>query len=138
MACQTVPVGAERFDPYEEAVPETEDVFVPIESKRTLDPKWLKPSDEPYEVGVGDYLEIEITGIFGSRGQTFVMPDGRIYYDLAGGVKVDGLTISEISDRLTEALSRDYASPNVNVTPNEVRSRRVWLLGRLSKSGLYL
>lgn len=114
-----------------------EEAFASVESERDLDPAWLSPSREPYLVGVGDWLEIEITGISGSRNETFVMPDGKIYYDLAGGVDVEGLTVAEIGTRLREALSRDYSSPNVNVTLREVRSQRAWLLGRLNKPGLY-
>ncbi|MEO0509171.1 MAG: polysaccharide biosynthesis/export family protein [Verrucomicrobiota bacterium] len=114
-----------------------EEAFELLQPERELDPKWLEPSLKAYRVGVGDWLEIEITGIGGSRSETFVMPDGRVYYDLAGGVRVDGLTIAEISDRLKDALSKDYSSPSVNVTLREVKSRRAWLLGRLNKPGLY-
>lgn len=129
--------GRETFDPREDVVEVPYDALAWEEPEREFDPAWLEPSREPYKVGVGDWLEIEITGIGGSRSETFVMPDGRVYYDLAGGVKVDGLTIREIGKHLEEALSRDYSSPSVNVTLMEVRSRRAWLLGRLNKPGLY-
>ena len=129
---------AERFDPRAKAGAPVEVAAVEEQSfRRELDAGWLKPSDESYRVGVGDYLEIEITGIAGSRAETFVTPDGKVYYDLAGGVEVDGLTVTALSERLEEALSRDYSDPQVNVTLREVRSRRAWLLGRLNKPGLY-
>ncbi|WPJ96824.1 SLBB domain-containing protein [Coraliomargarita algicola] len=114
-----------------------EEIFKSMEQKRQLTPAELQPNLAPYKIGVGDWLEIEITGIGGSRSRTFVMPDGRIYYDLAGGIKADGLTVAELSEKLEEALRRDYTSPSVNVTLREVRSRRAWLLGRLNKPGLY-
>jgi len=128
----------EFFDPRQK----TDDLldkeaFEELETKRELDPSWLIPSKEPYQIGVGDWLEIEITGISGSRSVTFVMPDGQVYYDLAGGVKASGLTVSELSQHLEEALKRDYSSPSVNVTLQEVRSRRAWVLGRVNKPGLY-
>jgi protein involved in polysaccharide export with SLBB domain len=97
----------------------------------------LRPSTAAYQLGVGDWVEIEITGIAGSRSETFVMPDGKVYYDLAGGVEADGLTIRELGDRLAKALRHDYSSPSVNVTLREVKSRRAWMLGRLNKPGLY-
>lgn len=137
--CQNTRNGErELFDPRDpQASMLEEEAFAQLQPQRELNPDWLKPSDKPYRVGVGDWLEIEITGIGGSRSETFVMPDGKIYYDLAGGVHVDGMTILEIGEVLREALSRDYSSPSVNVTLKEVSSRRAWLMGRLNKPGLY-
>lgn len=138
LGCQNNQSSPERFyprDPKEFQANAAALEFV--EPERTLDASLLVPSDANYRVGVGDWLEIEITGIAGSRAETFVMPDGRIYYDLAGGVKVDGLTIEEVSSRLQESLKRDYSDPSINVTLREVRSRRAWLLGRVYKPGLY-
>ena len=136
--CQNNQPSPERFYPRNPKEFQTKvEALDFIEPERTLDASQLMPSDDDYRVGVGDWLEIEITGIAGSRAETFVMPDGRIYYDLAGGVKVDGLTIEEVGSRLQESLMRDYSSPNINVTLREVRSRRAWLLGRVYKPGLY-
>jgi len=136
--------GCRNLSPHEEFDPREEDssllheeAFETLEMPREFDPAWLEPRTDPYKIGVGDWLEIEITGIAGSRSETFVMPDGRVYYDLAGGVKADGLTIAEFGKDLEAALMRDYSSPHVNVTLREVRSRRAWLLGRVNKPGLY-
>jgi protein involved in polysaccharide export with SLBB domain len=111
--------------------------FTRLEVPVELDPEWLKPNREPYRLGIGDVVEIEVTGVPGTRTETFIMPDGRLYFDLAGGVKADGLTIEALSMALREALKHDYANPQVNVTLREVRSRRVWVLGRVNKPGLY-
>lgn len=136
-ACQHAVTRA-QFDPLNDISSGTGSAdFESIEAVRTLNPELLKPSKAPYQLGVGDRIEIEISGISGSRSETFIMPDGRVYYDLAGGVKADGLTIKNLSDRLEVALSRDYTSPQVNVTLREVRSRRVWLMGRVNSPGLY-
>ncbi len=137
--CQHQPVGRQQhFDPRVSAADTAgETGFETLTPPRSFDPAWLLPSREAYRVGVGDRLEIEITGVGGSRSETFVMPDGRIYYDLAGGVRVDGLTVVEIGQRLQQALSRDYSSPSVSVTLREVLSRRAWILGRVNKPGLY-
>lgn len=136
--CRHSTVEPERFDPRAEQAAFNEFAeFEDIDTTRELDPALLQPSKEPYQLGVGDWIEIEITGIAGTRSETFIMPDGRVYYDLAGAVEADGLTIAELGERLEIALSRDYSSPEVNVTLREVNSRRAWLLGRLFKPGLY-
>lgn len=128
-----------RFDAHEEdiALLEEQD-FETIDAEgNSFDPNWLKPNPNAYRLGVGDQVQIEILGIGGSLATTFIMPDGNVYYDLAGGVRADGLTVFELGERLTEVLKRDYASPKVNVTLQEVRSRRAWVLGRVGRPGLY-
>lgn len=111
--------------------------FEPLGPRVPLDPAMLERPTAPYRLGVGDEVEIEIAELGGSRAITFVMPDGRVYFDLAGGVPAEGLTIPELRARLEEALARDYAGPQVRLSLREVRSRRVWVLGRVSAPGLY-
>ena len=111
--------------------------FTNVKVKRTLDPKLLKPPTEPYLLGPGDILEIEIAEVPGTLARTFVMPDGMVYYNLAGGVRAEGLTQTEFAKQLSDSLKRDYTNPLVNVSLVEVRSRRYWILGRVFKPGLY-
>ena len=97
----------------------------------------LEAPSASYILGPGDILEIEISEVPGTLARTFVMPDGQVYYNLAGGVRAEGLTQKEFSSKLTKALRRDYSNPLVNVSLVEVRSRRFWILGRVFKPGLY-
>jgi len=129
---------ADRFDALSPSPAERGGViFDPLDLENTLDESLLKPSTEPYILGVGDVVEIEIAGIPGTRTETFILPDGRLYYNLAGGVEADGLTIIELADRLKKRLEADYSSPEVNINLVEVNSRRFWILGRVFKPGLY-
>ncbi len=111
--------------------------FSNVETKRPLDRKLLVPPTDPYILGPGDIVEIEIAEIPGTLARTFVMPDGMIYYNLAGGIRAEGLTQPEFGKKLTEALKRDYTNPLVNVSLVEVRSRRYWILGRVFKPGIF-
>jgi len=111
--------------------------FTNVSIKRPLDHKLLVAPSEPYILGPGDVLEIEIAEVRGTLARTFVMPDGMVYYNLAGGVRAEGLTPADFSKKLTEALKRDYANPLVNVSLVEVRSRRYWILGRVFKPGIF-
>jgi polysaccharide export outer membrane protein len=111
--------------------------FTNVKVKRTVDPKLLLPPDEPYLLGPSDVLEIEIAEVTGTLARTFVMPDGMVYYNLAGSVRAEGLTQAQFAEKLREALKKDYTNPVVNVSLVEVRSRRFWILGRVFKPGLY-
>lgn len=126
------------FDPIQEDIAYLSDRnFESIDPDLKLKDEWLKPNPKPFILGVGDRVEIEILGIGGTRADTFVMPDGRVYFDLAGGVKAEGMTLDQLTGALTDALKGDYTAPMVNVTLVEVFSRRAWVLGRVSKPGLY-
>lgn len=102
-----------------------------------LKPEWLRPGTAPFTLGPGDRLEIEILGNLNSRAVTAVGPDGKIYYYLLPGINVWGLTLAETRDLLQKELGKYLTEPQLTVTLREVSSKHVWLLGRLSKPGLY-
>ena len=111
--------------------------FTNVSLKRKLDPKLLQAPTEPDILGPGDVMEIEIAEVKGTLARTFVMPDGMAYYNLAGGVRAEGLTQADFAKQLSAALKQDYANPMVNVSLVEVRSRRYWMLGRVFKPGIF-
>ena len=134
--CASHQVLEDDFDPCAPILQGGPD-FTALETDIPLDPELLKPPTEPYRLGVGDIVEIEIAEIEGSRAETFVLLDGKLYYDLAGGVNVEGLTLPEARKALTEGFKKDYTAPVVNLTLREVNSRRVWFFGRIFKPGFY-
>ena len=97
----------------------------------------LRPSPEPYRIGPGDVLSIEIAGLPETRATTFVAPDGMVYFDLAGGVKAEGMTLPELSARLETLLANDYRAPRVSITLSEAKSKRFWVLGNVNAPGIY-
>jgi polysaccharide biosynthesis/export protein len=111
--------------------------FREVTPTATLDPALLAPPKEPYLLGSGDILRIELAGLPNSLATTFVTPDGMVYYDLAGGLKAEGLTIPELSKELRTKLTPYYRNPAVSVTLTEVKSKRYWLLGNVAEPGIY-
>jgi protein involved in polysaccharide export with SLBB domain len=136
-ACQHIPDPT--FDPRQPGTerPIREARLTTVHRSSRIDPDWLKPPEDAYQLGPGDLLEIEIAEIEGTLARTFVMPDGLVHYNLAGGVPAEGSTIPEFTRALTAALSKDYAQPLVNVSLVEVRSRRYWILGRVFNPGIF-
>lgn len=125
-----------RFDPDDPSTfPEAE--FQQVDQEKTLDPALLEPGREPFRLGVGDTLQLEVSGHQESIDRAIVMPDGMLYYNLAGGVKAEGLTLPELQERLQAGLSDYYRKPVVSATLLEVNSRRVWVLGNVAEPGLY-
>jgi len=111
--------------------------FSNVKIKRSLDSKLLLAPNETYILGPGDILTIEIAEVPNTLATTFVMPDGMVYYNLADGVRAEGLSQADFAKQLTAALKRDYANPLVNVSLVEVRSRRYWMLGQVTSPGIY-
>ncbi len=127
-----------RFDPHP-TTPPTNNVSVTFTNPLppALKPEWLAPSSQPFTLGPGDKVELEILGRTGTRAATFVCPDGKIYFDLLPGMDVWGLTLAEAKQRLESGLSEYYVRPQVAVSLVQVESKRVWVLGRLNKSGIF-
>ena len=105
--------------------------------KEPLDSHLLRPSQEPFTVGPGDAIEIEIIGTPASRALTTVGLDGKIYFHLLPGLDVWGLTLDQTRDVLEKELGKFLSQPQVFVSLRTVGSRYVWLLGRLNRPGIY-
>lgn len=108
------------------------------ESRGTVDATWLKPPSAEFTLGPGDRLAIDVVGQEGSRVDTVVGPDGKIYYEMLAGLDVWGKTLAQTRAALESALQTYYkGDPRVNLTLLEVGSKNVWVLGRLGTPGVY-
>jgi len=103
----------------------------------TLSPELLLPPTEEFQLGPGDHVEIELLGVNEPATETLVGPDGRVYFHLLPGVNVAGLTLTEACTQLETQLKQYVRHPGVAITVREVKSRRIWVLGRLTRPGLY-
>ncbi len=135
--CQTT---GPTFDPAAHATtppaPAALESFTTVSAAK-IKPEWLEPSPEPFRLGPGDKLELEVLGRSGTRAKTFICPDGRLYFDLLPGIDVWGLTLAEATARMEKELATFYTRPQLSLSLVSVESKRVWVLGRLNKSGIY-
>ena len=111
--------------------------FTQTKRQEPIHPEWLKPSPKAYALGPGDKLEIEIIGETGTRTDTFVTPDSKVYFDLLPGIDVKGKTTAQLREEMEKNLVRYYKQPQVSLTLREVSSQRVWVLGRVNAPGIY-
>lgn len=99
--------------------------------------EWLKPSGQAYRIGPGDELLVELIGVSNSTASTFVTPDGKLYYENLCGVRVRGLTLSELKDLLDKELAKWYNTPQVSVSLTQAKSQRFMITGRVTTPGVY-
>jgi polysaccharide biosynthesis/export protein len=111
--------------------------FERIEATAQATPDLLLPPTEPFRIGVGDLIEIEVLELGGTRRVVRVMPDGLIYYDLLRGFRAEGLTMEELKVGLEKELTAHYRSPQVGLILRGVNSKKVWVMGRVNTPGLY-
>lgn len=102
-----------------------------------LDPEWLRPATDFFTLGPGDQLEAEILGTPTSRQTLTVGPDGRVYFSLLPGLDVWGLTLTQTKSLLEKELSNYFSAVSVSLTLRTVTSKQVWILGRLTRPGIY-
>jgi polysaccharide export outer membrane protein len=109
-----------------------------VQLTNALTAELLRPATEPFTLGPGDGLEIEVLGDPTSRTLTTVGPDGRVYFHLLPGVDVWGKTLSEARAQIEKGLSEYMREqPQVSISLRGVGSRRVWVLGRFQGPGVY-
>lgn len=130
------------------------------EGKRLLDSA-MKP--QPYRIGVYDNLHIIVwghpelstvaTAPIVSGGATngtsssnsmntpltssaiIVQVDGKIFFPYAGNVYVEGLTVSEVQEKIAHRLSEYVRNPQITVQVAKFRNRNVFVLGEVKDPG---
>jgi polysaccharide export outer membrane protein len=137
-ACQTQLPGPRRFNP---AIPPSALSTNNIDMTgitNTVDATLLQPPSQPFTLGPGDKIEVEILNDLSSRALLTVTPDGKIYFNMLQGVDVWGLTLAQTQELLQKELQRyNRGKIEVGITLRAVESKKVWLLGRVTAPGVY-
>lgn len=96
------------------------------------------PATSTYRLGAGDVLRVEVFDDPSLSGEFTVTPEGQIVFPLLGPVPAAGSSTTELKNRLTEDLGRDYLyDPNLSVTIAQYRSQKVRVLGNVRQPGVY-
>ncbi|MEO7993450.1 MAG: polysaccharide biosynthesis/export family protein [bacterium] len=98
-----------------------------------------KPIDEDYIVGVGDLIQVDLGNIPGDRLSLVISPQGDITIPVAGKIKLAGLTVDGIADRLTEALTPYYRNFHITaiVLGARIQKQEVQVTGMVVAPGTY-
>jgi polysaccharide export outer membrane protein len=93
------------------------------------------PAD--YVIGPDDVLSIVFWRENDLSADVVVRPDGRISIPVINDVVAMGLTPEQLRLAITAAADRYIEEPNVSVVVKEIKSRRVFIMGQVSKAGPY-
>lgn len=101
------------------------------------------PSND-YIMTPGDQLQIYVLGhpdISSTRANSdssyTVRPDGKLNFPLVGEIDINGLTVYEFTNLLTKELSEYIINPKITVNVAKLGTTRVFVMGEVSKQGMY-
>lgn len=96
------------------------------------------PDEGFYLVGPPDILSISVwKDELLSRDAT-VRPDGRISFPLIGDVVAEGRHVAQIAQEINERLTKFVSDPRVTVGVTEVKSYRIFVIGKVARPGEFL
>jgi len=100
----------------------------------------LQAADETardnYRLGTGDNIRIHVFQEEDLSLETRISDTGSISYPLLGIIRVSGLTIAQLEDRISKGLKGDYLiNPRVNVSIADYRE--FFVNGEVKKPGAY-
>ena len=92
---------------------------------------------DSYILGPGDGLEIELLDLPELSGQFSIGPDGTIYLPRLRALYVEGLTIEELREFLTQQFKAYVRDPQVYLRPVVYRPVRIYVGGEVRRPGYY-
>ncbi|MBX2846815.1 MAG: SLBB domain-containing protein [Acidiferrobacterales bacterium] len=98
----------------------------------------LVNDDLDYYLGTGDVLELNVFQVPELNKKVRINERGNIVLPMLGILAVQGLTIPELEERLTEKLEADFLqNPQVSVFVDEYRSQQITVMGSVKNPNVY-
>ena len=92
---------------------------------------------DAYILGAGDAVLVELLDIPEYSGVFPIGPDGTLYLPRLRSLSVEGLTVEELRNLLTQQFSSFVRDPQVYVSPSTYRPIRVYIGGEVQRPGYY-
>lgn len=90
-------------------------------------------------LGPGDVVTIALWGEPAlTHPEVAIGPDGRISFAEAQDVQASGLTVDELRVKMNEELGKYRRAPQAMITPVAFRSKKYYMLGRVTTKGVYI
>jgi polysaccharide biosynthesis/export protein len=91
-----------------------------------------------YKIGPSDILSVSVWKEKDlSQDTVLVLPDGRITLPLLDALMAAGRTADELKKTIADEYEKFVTKPEVTVIIKEIRSRRIYTIGKMSRPGPY-
>ncbi len=95
--------------------------------------------EKKYVLGPEDVINIKVWNHKDLTQIIEIPEEGSFTYPHLGSVKAEGLSVFELEDLLEQRLADGYIkSPQVSVTVNKYKSKKVFVLGHVKRPGIYM
>ena len=103
------------------------------------------PSDEvkgevkitEFILGPGDKVEIMVYRHDNLKRTVQIDTSGKITYPLVGDIQANGLSIFQLRNRIRDGLAEYIVDPQVSVGVTAVQSQKVYVIGEVTKAGVF-
>jgi polysaccharide export outer membrane protein len=126
---------ASGYDVIDERVP-TPPPPRPYSSAQSLKQFDAAPQ-EPYRIGAGDQVSVQVWEKPELSGLQFVGPDGALTVPLVGSISVAGLTREDAAKAIRDPLSKLYTGVSVTLRVEQYQANRVTVVGKVKNPGVY-
>ncbi len=92
--------------------------------------------DQPYHLGRGDSVSINVEGRPELTGKQIIGPDGEVTLPMIGTISMVDKTRDQAAAAIREALLKFYTNPVVTVGVDAYTSNRILLLGSVERPGV--
>jgi polysaccharide export outer membrane protein len=92
----------------------------------------------PYTINAGDRLEISVWKEPDLQRTVLVRPDGAFSFPLAGDVRAEGRTVSDIAEEITKRLEGFIPGLVVTVTVSEIGGNKIFIIGQVNRPGEFV
>lgn len=90
-----------------------------------------------YKIQPEDVIEIKVWPMDEFSIDVIVRPDGKISYMMTGEIEVKGMTVGELSKKITASLVPYLNDPKVAVNVKNFKTARAFILGAVVRPGVY-
>ncbi len=94
-----------------------------------------KVTQETYQLGPEDAIEISVWKEPDLTKQLVVRPDGKISYPLVGEIQAAGMTVKQLQDEISKRLGKYVTDANVTVILLKTQYYKIFVTGKVNKPG---
>ena len=109
------------------------DSKVKIKSAEEIEPIHISE----FTLGPGDTIDISVWRHEDLDKKIQVDPFGKIHYPFIGEITVSGMSVYKLREVLEQGLSEYYVNPVVNVNVTAIQSQKIYVLGEVTKPGIF-
>jgi polysaccharide biosynthesis/export protein len=97
----------------------------------------IPPTPKDYIIGVEDVLSVVFWREKDLSADVIVRPDGKISLPMLNDIAAAGVTPEQLADTLQKAATKFVREPGATVIVKEIRSRKVFVIGQVTKPGTF-